>query len=92
MLSILPSAPPLLNLLRRVLSVLAAPCACRGFGGPNLLKLRKSGSHSLFDEPATLPGGYEMPHFVEKGVFENYIHACHAEISKYTQECTLVCV
>jgi hypothetical protein len=64
----------------------AAPCARGGFGGLELLQLRKPRPHGLFDEPATLPRRYESPHLVQEGVFEEHIHARHQSTSIYTQQ------
>jgi hypothetical protein len=72
---VFPRVPTLLDLLRRILAALAAPCACRSLGRPNLFELRKPRPYSLFDESASLPRRYEMAHFFEKGVFEDHVHA-----------------
>jgi hypothetical protein len=89
-LSVFPRAPDRLDLSRRILAALAAPCARRGFGRLDLLQLRKPRPYSILDESTSLPRGDEVPHFVQKGVVENYIHACHSGASIYTQQGTLV--
>jgi len=57
-----PGVPEPLDLLRRVSTILATPCARRSLDRLDLPQLRKPRPYGLFNEPAAPPGGYELPH------------------------------
>jgi len=80
--------PALLDLLRRIPTPFAAPSARRSLSRLDLSQSRKPRPHGVFDEPATLPRGHEIPHLLQESVFEDHIHASHSEASTYTQEDT----